>query len=242
MEFFEKARKFRDEIEQPWLEELVGFSKMQGKRVLEIGFGPGYDALKFMQSGADYTGIDITEQNVERTKKHLGFFELTPNVQQGDAESLPFSDASFDVVYSNGVLHHVPDMEKAFREAHRVLKPGGEFIVLLYNKHSVFYAKLVLMHIVSGKFLKETMADRRSRIETSSAGAKPLVNVYSKRETANLLQKTGFNVRSTATRKCSWEDLPLETWLEPVYRAIPKSIYSAAGRLAGWYVIARSIK
>jgi ubiquinone/menaquinone biosynthesis C-methylase UbiE len=103
--FFNKARAYRDTIEQPWLSEVVPFRAMEGKRVLEIGFGPGYDALKFMQAGANYRGIDITAENVERTKKHLGFFGLSPDVVQGDAEAIPFPDNSFEVVYSNGVLH-----------------------------------------------------------------------------------------------------------------------------------------
>src|SRR6266702_4234852 len=67
------AATHRDHIEQPWLGDLIPFQSMSGKRVLEIGFGPGYDALKFMQAGADYSGIDITAENVERTKKHLGY-------------------------------------------------------------------------------------------------------------------------------------------------------------------------
>ncbi len=162
-EFFETAREFRDNIEQPWLADVVPFHQMASKRVLEIGFGPGYDTLKFLQANAHYTGIDITPENVERTKKHLKFFGYEPDVTQGDAEDLLFPDASFDVVYSNGVLHHVPDMAHAFREVRRVLKPDGEFIVLLYNRHSVYYAGLVLVHYLSGRFRRESLAQRRSR-------------------------------------------------------------------------------
>ncbi len=74
--FFDKANAFRDTIEQPWLADVVPFHQMAGKRALEIGFGPGYDALKFLQAGALYTGVDITPENVERTKKHLAFFRI----------------------------------------------------------------------------------------------------------------------------------------------------------------------
>ncbi len=80
---------------------------------------------------------------MSRERKSISrFFGYEPDVHQGDAENLPFADASFDIVYSNGVLHHVPDMARAFREAKRVLKPDGQFIVILYNKYSVFYAGL----------------------------------------------------------------------------------------------------
>lgn len=239
-EFFDKAREFRDDIEQPWLADVVPFHQMAGKRVLEIGFGPGYDTLKFLQAGATYTGIDITPENVERTKQHLKFFGHDPDVQQGDAENLPFPDASFDVVYSNGVLHHVPDMERAFREAWRVLKPGGELIVLLYHRHSVHYAGLVLVHYLSGRFRRETLAERRSRIEATSANASPIVNVYSKSELKRILESCGFEAKSIVARKCTAEDLPGASKLGSIYRLIPAAVYRAVGKVAGWYVIARA--
>jgi ubiquinone/menaquinone biosynthesis C-methylase UbiE len=239
-EFFDKANHFRDNFEQPWLTDVVPFHQMAGKRVLEIGFGPGYDAIKFIKAGADYSGVDITPENVERTKKHLAHFGLTPNVQQGDAENLPFPDTTFDVVYSNGVLHHVPDMEKAFREARRVLKPGGQFIVLLYNKYSVFYIGLVLVHYLTGGFRSETLAQRRSRIEASSADAAPIVNVYSKNELGKILNRQGFNTQSITVRKCTPEDFPASAKVGKLYRIAPPSFYRAMGRAAGWYLIANS--
>ncbi len=89
-----------------------------------MGCGAGFDAYRFMDSGARYTGVDITPENIERTKTHLGFYGFSPTVVQADAEHLPFSDATFDIVFSNGVLHHTPDMRAAFAEAFRVLKPA----------------------------------------------------------------------------------------------------------------------
>jgi ubiquinone/menaquinone biosynthesis C-methylase UbiE len=239
--FFDKARAFRDTIEQPWLPEVVPFHEMAGKQILEIGFGPGYDTLKFMQAGAVYSGIDITPENVDRTRKHLGFFGYAPNVQQADAENLPFPDASFDIVYSNGVLHHVPDMQKAFREARRVLKPGGEFIILLYNRFSVFYVGAVLVHFLSGRFRYETLTQRRSKIESSTANAAPIVNVYSKREITKILGNQGFATKSIAVRKCTPEDLPGGGKLQAIYRTIPNAVYDALGRTAGWYLVIRAI-
>lgn len=243
LEFFEKARAFRDQEEQPWLSQVVPFSSMKDKRVLEIGCGPGYDALKLMQAGADYSGIDITAENVERTKRHLGFLGFDPDVRQGDAEALPFPDASFDVAYSNGVLQHVPDIDRAFREAWRVLNHGGEFYLLIYNRNSVFYwLSVVLPHVLLGRFFEESLQARRSRIEFTSANASPIVNVYSRRELGRMLRRSGFEVRSIVTRKCTPDDIYGGERLTRLYRRIPGFVYRAAGRIAGWYLIARASK
>lgn len=239
--FFNKARAYRDAIEQPWLAEVVPFDAMKGKRVLEIGFGPGYDALKFMQAGADYRGIDITAENVERTKKHLGFFGFTPDVVQGDAEALPYPDSSFDVVYSNGVLHHVPDLPKALSEARRVLSPTGELRILVYNRRSIVYGWLVLKYFLSGGFRRERLADRRSTIEVTTADAKPIVNVYSQREISDIVRAAGLDVRSVSVRKFTREDIPGSSRLGRVPMMIPSSIYAAIGKRLGWYLIVTAV-
>jgi SAM-dependent methyltransferase len=242
-EFFEKALKFRDLEEQPWLPEVVPFDKMTDRYVLEIGFGPGYDALKFMRVGARYSGIDITPENIDRARLHLSYYDFEPNIKQGDAENIEYESGVFDVVYSNGVLHHVPDMERAFREVERVLKSGGEFFVILYNKRSVFYMLSVLLpHYLGGGFFKESLERRRSRIEFTTADSAPTVNVYSKGELVSILEGAGFQVRSIYLRKCTWEDLPASSIFGRVYRIVPASIYDFLGRVAGWYIIVNALK
>jgi SAM-dependent methyltransferase len=62
---------------------------------------------------------------------------LESDLRQSDAENLPFPDASFDVVYSWGVLHHSPDTPQAIKEVHRVLRPGGTARLMIYHKHSL---------------------------------------------------------------------------------------------------------
>lgn len=113
---------------------------LSGKAVLEIGSGAGAHSALFAQRGAEMTSVDITPQRVLATATKLdwvtteGHFAL-----QADAEHLPFGDAWFDIVYSNGVLHHTPDTGRAIAEVHRVLKPGGRAVIMLYAKHSFYY-------------------------------------------------------------------------------------------------------
>lgn len=240
-EFFEKAVAFRDTHEQPWLEQIVPFHSMTGQRVLEIGFGPGFDAYKFLRSGADYIGIDITPENVERTKSHLAHYGMDPDVRIGDAEALTFPDDSFDVVYSNGVLHHIPDMAQAFREIRRVLKPGGRFYILLYNRNSFYYRVSVqAVHYATGRFLRTPLSKRRSRIEHTGVDTDVIVNLFTARELRLRLAEAGMKAKWVKTRKFTWEDLPGAGRFGRLYRAIPPSVYRAVGGLAGWYVIAEA--
>ena len=100
-----------------------------GERVLDLGSGAGSDSLVAAQMvGADgsVTGIDMTPQM--RAKARAAAVEMgATNVEfvEGEAEQLPFPDASFDVVISNGVIDLIPDKEAVFAELFRVLAPGG---------------------------------------------------------------------------------------------------------------------
>ena len=97
---------------------------------------------------------------------------------------------SFDVVYSNGVLHHTPDTEGAVREVHRVLRPGGVAKVMLYHRNSLnYWVEIVLRRgLLRAEFLRGRSAeDIMSRVvEHSEHEATPLVKVYSRKEARSL--------------------------------------------------------
>lgn len=115
------------------------FANTRGLKVLEIGCGLGTDGAQFVEAGADYTGVDLTEAAVDLARQRFELFELAGKFQTADAESLDFADDSFDLVYSHGVLHHTPDTQQAIDEVHRVLRPGGRAVVMLYHRDSYNY-------------------------------------------------------------------------------------------------------
>lgn len=122
---------------EPYIRPFAGFDGA-GKDVLEVGVGMGADHVEWARSRPDrLAGIDFTPRAVEWTAKRIELAGLTSQLQVGDAENLPFPDASFDLVYSWGVLHHTPDTERAFREVHRVLRPGGEARIMIYHRPSI---------------------------------------------------------------------------------------------------------
>jgi len=131
---------------EPFIPPFADFDAARGSRVLEIGVGLGADHQRFAESGAVLSGIDLTERAVVHTKRRLHLFGLSSELAVGDAENLSFPDATFDIVYSWGVLHHSPDTPRAVSEVHRVLKPGGKALIMVYHKWSMVGAMLWLRY------------------------------------------------------------------------------------------------
>src|SRR5437870_7128851 len=136
LEFFERIEAHR--YAKEWhIPDAADFTGARGLRVLEIGCGLGTDGAQFAKAGADYTGVDLTDAAVDLARKRFELFGLPGEFRVADAESLDFADESFDLVYSHGVLHHTPDIARAVREIHRVLKPEGRAIVMLYHRDKI---------------------------------------------------------------------------------------------------------
>ena len=128
--------------QEPHIPEVARFERGKGARLLEIGVGAGVDHVQWARAGAVCHGVDLTEAAVETTRKHLALYGLHSELRRADAESLPHADASFDLVYSWGVIHHSERPERIVGEIHRVLRPGGKFIGMLYQRHSLVTWKL----------------------------------------------------------------------------------------------------
>jgi ubiquinone/menaquinone biosynthesis C-methylase UbiE len=135
-ESYSDQARVRYELE-PYIESFADFAVWRGKRVLEIGVGLGADHQRFAAAGARLSGIDLTERAIALTQRRLALFGLESELSVGDAENLSFPDASFDLVYSWGVIHHSPNTARAVEEIHRVLRTGGVARVMIYHKWSL---------------------------------------------------------------------------------------------------------
>ncbi len=236
--FFDAVERHRYTEYAPWMPEVMGFREFAGARLLEVGCGMGTDLLQFARGGARVTGVDLTPRSIEISRQHLAVYGVSGDLAISDCENLPFADESFDVVYSNGVLHHTPDTAGAVREVHRVLRPGGQARVMLYHRGSAaFWGDIILRHgLLHGKLLRgHSPEEIMSRyVEFNESGGRPLVKVYSRREARKL-----FSMFSEVKVQVEQLTRPEFYFLG---RIIPEGMFRRLQRSIGWNVIISASK
>jgi 2-polyprenyl-3-methyl-5-hydroxy-6-metoxy-1,4-benzoquinol methylase len=129
--FLQAARLFGDG-DHPFA-ALMDASALRGKRVLEIGCGMGFHTELLARAGAIVTAIDLSPTSVGATQTRLQQKKIEADVRQMDAEALVFPAGSFDMVWSWGVIHHSSRTGRIVREIERVVKPGGDARIMVYN-------------------------------------------------------------------------------------------------------------
>jgi ubiquinone/menaquinone biosynthesis C-methylase UbiE len=137
-EFFAAVERHRYKLE-PAIRELVRFEECAGLSVLEAGCGIATDGINLARAGAIYTGVDISPAAVELARRRFALENCSAQVIHGSITELPVDDETQDFVYSNGVIHHLPETERAVAEMHRVLRPGGRALVMVYHRGSLNY-------------------------------------------------------------------------------------------------------
>jgi SAM-dependent methyltransferase len=227
-EFYQEMRRTRYR-EQPWHPALL--ENNGGQRLLEIGCGAGTDLAYLGRRFDTVVGIDLTETGARLAGGALVHWDVDGSTILGDGEALPFKDASFDLVYSFGVLHHTDHPDRALAEIHRVLRPGGRVIVGLYHRWSLFTAEKLLRYLVGGRFLNETWNDFMARCEQGAMeyNVRPRLQLYSRRGARRLL--TGF---------C---DIRIRTFHAAGFGISSQGMIGRlAGTAWGWYVVVEGVR
>lgn len=237
---------------------VAKFDAYRGKDVLEIGCGIATDGLQFAKNGANYVGVDLTPHSIELAKERFGLLGVPGRFENVNAEErLPFPDNSFDHVYSFGVIHHSPIPAKIVGEIHRVLRKGGTFTVMLYNRTSInYYIEIMFLRklfrwsllpsfmpgLIAGvtgferakleghrKILmeKKNMTKQEWISMNTDGPFCPLADVYDHDQAAELFKDFG-NVRQEV-----WE-FNVDHW-PFVRRLVPLSLERWLGRRWGWH-------
>ncbi len=254
-EYFLDIERARYEL-QPHILDVISKIDWSGKRVLEIGAGVGTDARQIIDRGAVYTGINFDRGSTEAMSQALRVFSLPGVALERDATSLDFPDGAFDVVYAFGVLHHIPEAGRAVAEIHRVLKPGGELLVMLYNRASINYVLeimflrklgLPVLSVPGATALLQGMGFPREKLErhkelsrqhrpmtdeewlsrNTNGPDNPYARIYGAKEAAKLL--AAFRIESNEVYFFDhrhWGALG---------RLLPRNVRTLLGRHWGWH-------
>jgi len=236
-EFFDRIEHYRYQAYATWMRDTIGFERYPGKRLLEVGCGTGTDLLQFARGGSQVVGTDLTPRSIEISRRRFQVYNLEGEFAIGDAEDLAFPDSSFDLVYSFGVIHHTPDTERAISEFHRVLRPGGRAIVMVYNRLSLNYwgAIIVRRGLIGGELLRSSPADIMSRhVEYSETGGRPLVKAYSRVEVRRMFRQ--FGSCQIQVRQLTREEFG------PFGRLLPEPVLRWLGHHFGWNLIVNAVK
>lgn len=241
-EFFENA----DATFYRWNEPLHGargpfsnlfdYQRYAGRPVLEIGCGMGCMAMNWSRQGAQLTAIDLNPVAVQQTRRRFELFDVKGDVREADAGRLPFADATFDYVYSWGVLHHSPDLQASIAEVLRVLKPGGRAGVMLYNRESWLY-RYVIAWQEGFVNLEREWLDELALASRYTDGDRREGNPHTWPVTADELRTRIFNGFDDIQVRVLGTDVPniLNAWGNELgTRRLPQAWVSALARRWGW--------
>lgn len=229
---YEEKRRFRYEL-QDYMQRFFRFDELRDKLVLEIGSGAGIDSAEMLRNGATVLSVDFGVLSCKATKSLLQEARLDGEVIMADAAHLPFKRSALDVVYSYGVVHHIPEVDKVLMEVHRCLRDGGEFLGMVYNRDSLLYAYSILyLHgskdgLLSSGYSEDQLS---SRFSERSEG-----NPYTKCYTAHELQErlSGF-FRDIRINPC-YNVIDM-----PTMRKMKFTLDSSVGDELGWHLAFRA--
>jgi ubiquinone/menaquinone biosynthesis C-methylase UbiE len=220
--FFDDLDEYRfDKLH--YLPQLVDFSSFKGQRLLEVGCGIGTDLVRFAKGGARVTGVDLAQTAIDLARKNFELNGVAPEeLRVANGEALPYGDGSFDVVYAHGVIQYTADPATLIRECHRVLKPGGTAIFMVYNRVSWLNALSKVMKVA---------------LEHEDA---PVLKKFSISEFRELLKPfkesrivpERFPVRSRLHK--GWKGIAFNTMFVGTFNALPRSWV----RPLGWHLMA----
>jgi 2-polyprenyl-3-methyl-5-hydroxy-6-metoxy-1,4-benzoquinol methylase len=228
-EFFNEvtAKRFRAE---PHNLDFPQFHQYRGKRVLEIGCGIGTDAQQFAQNGAHYVGIDLSDESLTLAKQRFEVFDLEGDFYNIDMTNLNELKklGTFDLVYSYGVIHHFPNIEKIITNVHTVLNTGGEFKFMVYAKNSWKYAMI-----------------RKGLDQFEAQSNCPYAEAYTSEEIEQLLGKK-FTIERLRQAHCFMYNIDKykegKFELEPWFEAMPELMREAVKEYLGWHLLVKARK
>lgn len=229
-EFFDQVEE-RKYFVEPHIPGFADFPRWRGKKVLEIGCGIGTDAVNFARNGAEYVGVDVSQESLDIARRRFDVFGLDGHFFEGNAEdvaTLVHGFDSFDLIYSFGVIHHTPDPLAVLVSARTLCQPGTELRVMVYARNS----------------WKSAMIEAGLDQPEAQSGC-PIARTYTEGEIAALLDEAGFSV--TKIRQDHIFPYQVEAYrnyeyrLQPWFESMEPRMFEALEKTFGWHLLVTAL-
>jgi len=241
------TRAYFDEVEarkyfvEPHIPDFADFRRWKGQRVLELGCGIGTDTIRFARAGAHVAAVDLSQQSLAIARRRAEVFDVTSRVRFHEANGEDLSDVvpvePYDLVYSFGVIHHIPRPDRALAELRRYLRPHGTLKIMVYNRYSwkVFW---IMATYGGGRFWK--LPELVARYSEAQTGC-PTTRTYTKASARRLVEAAGFRVTEiTVDHVFPYRiaDYVQHRYVKEWYfRWMPRLLFRAFERRFGWHLL-----
>lgn len=201
-EYFNRLNLIRNDSSY-FVMDYYNFQGAKGRRVLDVGCGPGWITYQYAKSGANIFSLDLTFTAVTLARKNLTKDGFNSHFVTADAEHIPYKSESFDFVSCDGVLHHTPGTEKGVAEICRVIKTGGRAALSFYYENIMLRGKFFMLTKLIMKILgvklhgvkKISFALTKEEFGNMYDGVdNPLGKIYSRAACERMLTKAGFKI------------------------------------------------
>ena len=219
-EYFTEVTK-RKYIVEPHILDFADFKKYDGKDVLEVGCGICTAAQSFIENGAIYKGIDISEESIKIARERFILYNLSGILEINNIEEMTDYSKQYDLIYSFGVLHHTPDIAKAVENIYNMLKVEGEFKLMLYAKNS---------------WKNFSILDQLDQFEVQAHV--PIADTYSNDEVHKLLHKFK-NIKILQTHIFPYKIAEYKNYeyvKEDYFECMPRDLFSCLEKNLGWHL------
>jgi SAM-dependent methyltransferase len=230
------TKEYFDEVEErkyfvePHIKPFADFSSWSGKRVLEVGCGIGTDAINFARSGAIYTGVELSSESLALTKRRFEVYQLEGELVHANCENLvaALGTRTFDLIYSFGVLHHTPSIEKAMSQLKVLSNSSTKLKLMLYARDS----------------WKQFMIDGGLDQPEAQFGC-PIANSYTHEEVKKILNHAGFKTVNIQQKHIFQYRIPeykeYKYVKQPWFANMPQDVLSILENRLGWHLLIDAI-
>ena len=223
LEYFNEVTKKKFFVENHIL-MFTRFPQWEDKKVLEIGCGLGTVGINFPFNGADYTGVELSEESLEIAKQRFSLYNQPGQFYLGNAEELSsfVPVETYDLIYSFGVIHHSPHPEKIVSEIKKYMNENSVLKIMLYAKDS----------------WKNYMIDAGLDQPEAQYGC-PIANTYTKQDVVELLDEYEvLSIEQDHIFPYQVEPYKLGEYIkQPWFDIMPTEMFETLEKNLGWHLL-----